>query len=293
MTNGDELLEIDLECGHARAMICDTTILTQYCSDIHNCSPVCTAALGRLMTGTLMLGVMMKGKDESVTVSIRGGGPMGHILAVANHGDVKSYAEKTDVQLPLRSDGKLDVGRAVGKAGRISVAKALGMKKDYIGQTELVSGEIAEDFANYFVMSEQKPSLVALGVLINKDTVLRAGGLLIQPLPDCDNDVIDQLELRSPMFADISRELAFASPEQLCNDWFNGLRPRILSRVPLRYHCDCSRSRIEKALLSIGRKELQSLVDEGKDTTVSCHFCMTQYQFNVEELDEMLRKSLL
>ena len=285
---GDEMLQIDLCGGQVRVMLCETTETVQKCADIHGATPVCTAALGRLMTGTLMLGIMMKGEDESVTVQIRGDGPMGALVAVADHGDVRACADNPALELPLREDGKLDVGGAVGRSGRMSVIKDLGMKKQYIGQSELVSGEIAMDFANYFTVSEQQPSLVALGVLVSGEAVLKAGGLLIQPLPGCPDEIIDQLELRSPMFADISREMTFAPLEQLCEDWFRGLEPKILERTPLRYRCTCSRERMERALISLGRADLQSLIDEDQGAELVCHFCRSKYQFITAELQEML-----
>ena len=237
----DEMLRMTLMGGQVRVMLCETTAMCQRAADIHGATPVCTAAMGRLMTATAMLGVMMKGERESVTVTIKGGGPMGTLVAVANHGDVKVCADDSRVQLPLRADGKLDVGGAVGREGRMSVVKDLGLREPYIGQCELVSGEIAMDFANYFTVSEQQPSLVALGVLTSGDAVLKAGGLLLQPMPGCPDEVIDQLELRSPMFADISREMTFACKEQLAEDWFRGMQPELLERTPLRYHCGCSR----------------------------------------------------
>lgn len=291
MINRDEMLQIDLCNGQVRVMLCETTETVQQCADIHETTPVCTAALGRLMTGTLMLGIMMKGDDESVTVTLKGDGPMGSLVAVADHGDVRACADYPQIDIPLREDGKLDVGGAVGHTGRMSVIKDLGMKKNYIGQSELVSGEIAMDFANYFTVSEQQPSLVALGVLVNGKTVLKAGGLLIQPLPGCPDEIIDQLELRSPMFADISREMTFASIEQLCIDWFRGMEPRILERTPLRYRCTCSRERMEKALISLGRKDLQSLIDDDKGAELICHFCRSKYKFTTEQLKDLLAVS--
>ena len=291
MAERDEMLQIDLCNGQVRVMLCETTAVVQKCADIHETTPVCTAALGRLMTGTLMLGIMMKGEDESVTVQIKGDGPIGSLVAVADHGDVRACADFPQLDLPPREDGKLDVGGAVGHAGRMSVIKDLGMKKQYIGQSELVSGEIAMDFANYFTVSEQQPSLVALGVLVSGNAVLKAGGLLIQPLPGCPDEIIDQLELRSPMFADISREMTFAPIEQLCNDWFRGMEPRILERTPLRYRFTCSRERMEKALISLGQKDLQSLIDEDEGAELVCHFCRSKYSFSTQELRDMLHGS--
>ena len=291
-TPGDEMLQIDLCNGQVRVMLCETTATVQKCADIHETTPVCTAALGRLMTGTLMLGIMMKGEDESVTVQIKGDGPIGSLVAVADHGDVRACADYPQLELPPREDGKLDVGGTVGHSCRMSVIKDLGMKKQYIGQSELVSGEIAMDFANYFTVSEQQPSLVALGVLVNGNTVLKAGGLLIQPLPGCPDEIIDQLELRSPMFADISREMTFAPIEQLCEDWFRGLEPRILERTPLRYRCTCSRERMEKALISLGRKDLRSLIDEDQGAELVCHFCRSRYNFSTADLNAMMARAV-
>ncbi len=287
----DEILHIDLGNGQARVLLCSSTETVQTCADLHGASAVATAALGRLITGTVMMGVMLKGEEESVTVTLKGDGPLGTLVAVADHGDVRACADDPTVTLPLREDGKLDVGAAVGHSGRMSVVRDLGYGKQYIGQSEIVSGEIAVDFANYFTVSEQQPSLVALGVRIHEGTVLQAGGILIQPLPGCPEEMIDQLELRSPFFADISRELTFGSLEQLTEDWFRGLEPKILERTPIRYHCGCSRERMEKALISLGRKDLQSLSDEDQGAELSCHFCHQKHFFSTEQLRELMEQA--
>ena len=291
MNNKDRMLQIDLCDGQVRVMLCDTTDTVQRCADIHATTPVCTAALGRLMTGTAMLGIMMKGEKENVTVTIKGDGPIGTLVAVADHGKIRACADNPKAELPLRKDGKLDVGGAVGHHGRMSVIKDLALRKNYIGQSELVNGEIAMDFAQYFTVSEQQPSLVALGVLVNGVTVLKAGGLLIQPMPECPDDIIDQLELRSPMFADISREMTFAPIEQLCEDWFRGMHPRILECTPVSYTCTCSRERMEKALISMGEKDLQSIIDDDKGAELVCHFCRSKYSFTTEELKVLIRRA--
>ena len=287
----DELLQIDLGEGQARVLLCSTTKMAQECADIHGASAVAAAALGRLLTGAAMMGIMMKGEDESVTVTLKGDGPMGTLMAVADHGDVRGYADDPTVVLPLRADGKLDVGGAVGHSGRMTVIRDLGNGKQYVGQSEIVSGEIAMDFANYFTVSEQQPSLVALGVRLHEGTVLQAGGILIQPLPGCPEEMIEQLELRSPMFADISRELTFDTLDNLTEDWFRGLNPKILERTPIRYRCTCSRERMEKALISLGRKDLQSLIDEDRGAELSCHFCHRKHFFSTDELKDMLERA--
>ena len=288
---GDEMIRGTLMDGQVRWMMCETTRMAQRAADIHHATPVCTAAMGRLMTATSMMGVMMKGENESVTVNIKGGGPMGTVVAVANHGDLKVCADDPQVELPLREDGKLNVGAAIGKDGYMTVIKDLGLREPYIGQIELVSGELGIDFANYYTVSEQSPSLVALGVLVAGDTVLKAGGLLIQPLPGCPDEVIDQIELRSPMFSDISREMTFAPKEELLEDWFRGMDLQILEREPLRYHCACSRYRMEKALISLGRKELQTLIDEDLGAELGCHFCHSQYAFSTQDLKDLLERA--
>ena len=288
---GDEMIRMTLMDGQVRVMMCETTNMVQRAADIHNATPVCTAAMGRLMTATSMLSVMMKGERESVTVNIKGGGPMGTLTAVGDHGDIKVCADDTQVELPLRADGKLDVGGAIGKDGYMTVIKDLGLREPYIGQIELVSGELGIDFANYYTVSEQSPSLVALGVLVSGDAVLKAGGLLIQPLPGCDDEIIDQLELRSPMFADLSREMTFAPKEELLEDWFRGMKPVVLDRTPLRFHCSCSRHRMEKALISMGRRELQTIIDEDTGAELGCHFCHSQYAFTTQELRELLAQA--
>ena len=288
---GDEILRGTLMDGQVRIMMCETTDMVQRAADIHHATPVCTAAMGRLMTATSMLGVMMKGENESVTVNIKGGGPMGTVVAVANHGDLKVCADDPQVELPLREDGKLNVGAAIGKDGYMTVIKDLGLREPYIGQIELVSGELGIDFANYYTVSEQQPSLVALGVRVAGDAVLKAGGLLIQPLPGCPDEVIDQLELRSPMFSDISREMTFVPKEELLEDWFRGMDLQILEREPLRYHCACSRYRMEKALISLGRRELQTIIDEDTGAELGCHFCHSQYAFTTDDLKELLARA--
>ena len=286
---GDEMLHMTLMGGQARVLLCDTTNLVQRCSDIHNATPLATAAMGRLMTGTLMMSVMLKGDHEDVSVTVKGGGPIGTLVCVGDHGTVRACCDNPRVELPLRADGKLDVGGAVGRSGRMSVVKDLGLKEPYIGQCELVSGEIAVDLANYFTVSEQQPSLVALGVLTSGERVLRAGGLLIQPMPGCEESTIDQLELRSPMFADISRELAAAPKEELAEDWFRGMEPKLLERTPLEYRCTCSRERMERALLSMGANDLREIIDDGKGAELGCHFCGSTYFFTTEELKALLR----
>ncbi len=289
----DELLHMTLMDGQARVLLASTRQLTQEAADIHRTTPVCTAALGRLMTGTAMIGAMLKGGKDSVTVTIKGGGPAGSLVAVSVPGSVKACMDNPQVELPPLPGGKLDVGGAVGREGRMSVVKDMGLKEPYIGQVELVSGEIAEDFTLYFAKSEQQPSLMALGVLVAGDHVLQAGGLLVQALPGCTEETLDQLELRSPMFAAISNELNYAPIGQLAEDWFRGLDPVVLERRPLCYQCGCSRERMERALLALGKRELDQLIAEDQGAELGCHFCHSRYAFTTGDLQELMNKAAL
>ncbi len=287
----DELLHIALMDGQARVLLATTRQLTQAAADIHHTTPVCTAAMGRLMTGTAMMGSMLKGSRDSVTVTIKGNGPIGTMIAVSIPGQVKACLDNPQLQLPLNAEGKLDVGGAVGREGRMTVVKDMGLREPYIGQVALVSGEIAEDFTMYFAKSEQQPSLVALGVLVHDEQVLQSGGLLVQPMPGCTEELIEQLELRSPIFATISNELNYAPVEELAQDWFRGLEPVILDRQPLKYECGCSRERMERALVTLGQKELGQLIDEDQGAELGCHFCHSHYAFTTNDLTELLKQA--
>jgi molecular chaperone Hsp33 len=281
----DQILHITLADGMVRGLLLTGLNTVSQGAAIHNPSPVVTAALGRTLMGTAMMGAMLKGDEHSVTVTINGGGPIGRIVCVADRDSVRGVVDVPNVEMPLRTDGKLNVGMAVGRDGRISVVRDLGMKSPYIGQTALLSGEIAEDFAGYYVQSEQTPTLQALGVLVNGDSVLSAGGILLQTLPGCPDSIITELELRSPLFYDISRELCYEPMEDLMHKWFDGLKPVILDRTPLSYRCPCSRERMEKAIIALGREELTSMIEDEIDgAELTCHFCKKQYRFSQEDL---------
>ena len=291
-TSADTILHITLAEGMVRGLLVTGTETVREAQRIHQATPVATAALGRMLMGTAMLSAMLKDDESSVTVSVDGGGPIGKLLCVGDRESVRGVADACDVTLPLRPDGKLAVGAAVGNSGRMSVVKDLRMKTPYVGQVELQSGEIAEDFAHYFLTSEQSPSLVSLGVLIAENTVLSAGGILLQPLPGCPEDIIDQLELRSPLFSEISRELAHDPMEELMKAWFQGLNPVILEKTPLRYECRCSRGRMEKALIALGREELSAMIqDEIDGADLHCHFCRTSHHFSTQELLRLLNRA--
>ncbi len=284
----DGLLHISLMGGQARALLIDSTQLCEDARKTHGLSRVATAALGRLLTVSCMMGAMLKGDLDSVTNVVKGGGPLGTLMAVARpDGSVKGYCDDPAVDLPRRPDGKLPVGDAVGRDGFLTVIKDMGLKDPYVGKTKLVSGEIAEDFTLYFATSEQTPSLVSLGVL-TQDRVLAAGGLIVQMLPGADEAAIQSVEHSAPMFSDISKTILELGLSGAAQDLLAHLEPEIIEQRAVRYACDCSRERIERALISMGKAELESLIQEQHGAEAGCHFCNTQWKFSEEDLRSLL-----
>lgn len=276
-----------------RAFAATTRDMVETARSSHNTSPVATAALGRLLTAGAMMGAMMKGERDLLTLRMEGDGPIGGLLVSADSkGNVKGYAFHPDVMLPPNEKGKLDVGKALG-IGVLSVIKDIGLKEPYVGQTILVSGEIAEDLTYYYATSEQVPSSVALGVLMNKEnTVRQAGGFIIQLLPGASDEMIDKLEARLGEIAPITSLLDEGkTPEQILTDLLGDFGLEILDKMPAAFHCDCEKSRVAKAIISIGKKEINDMIEEGKPIEVSCHFCNKIYTFTVEELKEMLERA--
>ena len=256
----------------------------------HNTSPVVTAALGRLLTGGAMMGVMMKGEKDLLTIQIKAGGPMqGMTVTADSKGNVKGYPVVPDVMLPPNSKGKLDVAKAVG-VGLMNVIKDLGMKEPYVGQTVLQTSEIAEDLTYYFATSEQVPSSVGLGVLMNKDnTVRQAGGFIIQLMPYTEDSVIDVLEAKIASLSSVTDMLEQGyTPESMLAYILGDFGLEITDKVPAEFYCNCSKERVKKAIISIGKKDLQEMIDEGKPIEVKCHFCNSAYTFEIEELKEIV-----
>ena len=279
--------------GQIRAFAATTRDMVEKAKNAHNTSPVATAALGRLMTAAAMMGADLKGEKELLTLRIEGSGPLGGLLVTANgHGDVKGYAFNPDVMLPPNAQGKLDVGGSLD-LGVLSVIKDIGLKEPYVGQTQLVTGEIAEDLTYYFATSEQVPSSVALGVLMNKDnTVRQAGGFIIQLLPGASDEIIDKLETKLSGISSITAILdAGKTPEEILTDILGEFGLEILSKMPVQFRCDCDRSRVEKAIISIGKKEIQDMINEGREIEVNCQFCNKHYKFSVDELEDMLKRA--
>ncbi len=283
------------EDGSAVAIAIDSTDIVSRIERIHRTSAVVTAALGRLTTAASMMGTQLKGEKDSLTLRMNGGGEAGTLIAVADsRGNVKSYVGNPVVELPLNQYGKLDVSGAVGKDGYLQVVKDLGLKEPYVGQVPIQSGEIAEDITRYFAVSEQVPTVCSLGVLVNPDlTVRAAGGFLVQLLPFADEGCIETLEKNVNGFAPISQLIDEGkTPEQIAMALLEGLNPNVLDETETAYICDCSRERVEKALISLGREELSTMIEEDGKAEVGCHFCNKKYRFNREELEELLQKAV-
>lgn len=269
-----------------RVFAATTRNMVEHARQIHNTSPVATAALGRLMTAGAMMGSMMKGEKDILTLQIKASGPINGITVTADSkANVKGYVGNPDVIIPANDKGKLDVAGAVG-IGILNVIKDIGMKEPYVGQTALQTSEIAEDLTYYFATSEQIPSSVGLGVLMNKDnTVRQAGGFIIQVMPFAEDEVITALENKLSTVSSITSMLdAGMTPENILEELFEGLSLDIMDKVPTAFSCNCSRERVEKALISVGKSEIQSMIDDNEPIEMNCHFCNTKYVFGVEEL---------
>ena len=276
--------------GQIRAFAATTRDLVEYARSAHNTSPVATAALGRLLTAGAMMGIMMKGEKDLLTLKIEGDGPIGGLTVTADsRGNVKGYAFHPEVMLPPNAKGKLDVGGALG-IGVLSVIKDIGLKDPYVGQTILVTSEIAEDLTYYFATSEQTPSSVALGVLMERDNpVKQAGGFILQMVPGASEEVISALEKRLGEITSITALLdAGNTPEMILEHILGDFGLEILDKLPTAFSCNCSEERIEKALISVGKQELQSMIEDGKTIEVNCHFCNKHYPVTVERLKELL-----
>lgn len=276
-----------------RVFAATTKNLVEHARQAHNTSPVATAALGRLLTGGAMMGSMMKGEKDLLTVQIQCSGPIQGLTVTADSkGNVKGYAYNPNVMLPPSDKGKLDVGKALD-LGVLSVIKDMGLKEPYMGQTQLVSGEIAEDLTYYFATSEQVPSAVSLGVLMEKDnTVKRAGGFIIQLMPFAEDGLAEKLEEKlqnmEPITSLLEKNL---TPEDIIQEVLGEYGVEIMDTMPTQFYCNCTKDRVEKAIISVGSQELNKMIQENKPIEVNCHFCNRNYTFNIEELKEILRKS--
>lgn len=289
----DHMIRATAAQGQIRAFGATTRDLVETARASHNTSPVATAALGRLLTAGVMMGSMMKNDRDLLTLKIQGDGPIGGITVTADaKGNVKGYVNNPMVALPCNDKGKLDVAGALG-IGVLSVIRDVGLKEPYVGQTILVSGEIAEDLTYYYATSEQTPSSVALGVLMNKDnTVRQAGGFMIQLMPGASEEVIGTLEERIGGISSVTSLLDEGmGPAQILENLLSGMDPEITDRMYARFFCGCTRQRVEKALVSIGKQELKDMIQEGRPIEMNCHFCNKRYEFSVEELRLLLEKA--
>ncbi|MCI9306034.1 MAG: Hsp33 family molecular chaperone HslO [Lachnospiraceae bacterium] len=276
-----------------RAFAITSRDMVEKARQIHNTSPVATAALGRSLSAGAMMGAMMKGEQDLLTLQIRGDGPLGGITVTADSkAQVKGYVNEPAVLIPANAKGKLDVSGAIG-TGMLQVIRDLGMKEPYVGQTELQTGEIAEDLTYYFANSEQIPSSVGLGVLLNRDnTVCQAGGFIIQLMPYTEDKVIDALEQRLAKVSSVTELLNRGlTPEGILEELLGDLGFTVNDTIPAAFSCNCSKERVEKAIISIGSKEIREMIREGKPIEVKCHFCNEAYSFNIEELKKILEKA--
>ena len=289
----DQLVRAISKDGYVKAVAVSTRDLTERARQIHKTLPVATAALGRLLAAASMMGNALKGEGASVTLQVKGGGPLGTVLAVSdNEGNVRGTVDEPAVDLPLRPDGKLDVGSAVGCEGTLTVIRDLNMKEPYVGSVGLLGGEIAEDLAAYFVESEQIPTACGLGVLVDRDqSVLSAGGYLIQLLPGAGEDIITKVEGGIMAAGSVTKLLTEDSdPESLLRRVMPDFQLEILEKSPVEYRCYCSRDRMRGALISMGKEELRSLIDEQGRAEMTCQFCDAVHVFEKEELEELLNE---
>lgn len=279
------------ENGNFRFFIAETTEMVEGLRQIHNATPTAIAALGRTATATAIMGYMMKNEREKVSLQIKGENEIKTIIAISNSEcEVKGYISNPAVDMPLREDGKLDVGGAVGK-GSLILIRDLGLKEPYIGQSELVTGEIAEDLAHYFVHSEQQPSAVALGVLVDRDySVKAAGGYIIQVMPDADEEAISNLEKNLAKADSISKMISEGlSPEEIMKSVFKGFETKVMDKKEIRLKCDCSREKMESIIISLGLEELDSMREE-ENIEIVCHFCNEKYVFERSEIEDMIEE---
>lgn len=280
--------------GNIRVFAAKTTNLVNNARNIHNTTPTASAALGRTLTAVTIMGTMLKNERETVSLQLKGAGPLGTVLAVANSkGEVKGYVSNPSVDLPLKNNGKLDVGGAVGQNGKVTVIRDYGLKEPYIGQSDIVTGEIAEDLANYYVYSEQQPSAVALGVLVDRGTSIKAaGGYIIQVLPEATDEALDKLEANLANIEPVSSLIEKGyTPEDILLNVCNGFKMDIKDKTSVKLTCDCSVERMQKALIAIGREELNKIIEEDGEAELVCHFCNEKYKFNRDELVSLLNES--
>lgn len=286
----DRIIRATAGDGFIKMAVINAKDMVQRACDIHKCAPTAAAALGRTLCAASLMGEMMKEEKASLTIRINGGGPIGSICAVSDSsGYVRGYVGDPSVDLPLRPDGKLNVGAAVGRDGMLTVSRDLGMREPYIGSTELISGEIAEDITKYLLESEQVPSACALGVLVDTDLSIKAaGGFVVQLMPGAPEECIDKLEENIFMMDQLTTILAEDGEMELFNQVLKGFENHVVGEAPVGYRCYCSRERVEEAISCIESSELEQMIKENRDTEVSCQFCDAKYLFTSEDFEKIL-----
>lgn len=287
---GDKLLKAMTTDGYLRIYAVDARETINHAQKVHSLSPVCAAALGRLMTAGIMMGTKMKGDEPTLTLQVKGDGPIGLMVVVANSkGHVKGYCSNPVVDIPLKENGKLDVGTAVG-SGMLGVIKDLKMKEPYVGQVPLQTGEIGDDIAYYYMQSEQIPSVVALGVLIDRDfSVKCAGGYIIEVMPGCDDETITKLENSITDLMSVTEMFEQSmSVEEMIKYVMLGFDVEILEEIDVSYQCDCSLERMQRAIISLGKEEIQNIIDDTGEAEITCHFCDRKYTFDKNDLKAFL-----
>lgn len=286
----DEIIRATAADGYIKMAVITARDIVERARQIHSCTPTATAAIGRTLCAASLMGNMMKEEDASLTIRVAGDGPLAGIVAISDHeGNVRGYVGDPSVDLPLRSDGKLDVGGAVGRNGTLTVSRDIGLREPYIGSTELISGEIAEDITAYLLESEQVPSACALGVLVDTDTSVRAaGGFIVQLMPGADEKLISALEENIFLMDQLTTVLDEDGTDEIFRQVLKGIDYHIVSREPVEYRCFCSRDRVSEAVVAIGPEDLREMISDGKDISVSCQFCDRVYTFSPDELQSLL-----
>ena len=280
--------------GAIRVVAADTTQLCNRAQQIHKMSPTAAAALGRTLTAAAIMGSMLKSADDSLTIQLNGGGPIGRVVAVGDgNANVKGYVDNPLVDLPLNANGKLDVGGAIGRDGMLGIIRDLGLKEPYVGQVPLVNGEVAEDLTQYYATSEQLPTAVALGVLVDVDySIKAAGGFILQVLPGAYDEDIDKVEKTVASISSVTAMLSEGKkPEDIVEQLLDGYEIEYFDNVPTKYECDCSRDRTDRALISLGKEELSKIIDEDGKAQITCHFCDNVYNYTKQELIELLESA--
>ena len=290
MQNKDQIIKFLAYEGKVSFTLCLSTDLVEKARQLHDLSPAATAALGRMLTMAAMMGANLKSVDDTITIQMKGNGPIGNVLATTNYfPKVKGYVSNPLVDIPLKENGKIDVSGAVGKEGFLYVIKDIGLKEPYIGTIPIISGEIAEDFVNYFAVSEQTPSAIALGVLVDQNGVKTSGGYLLTPMPDCSEEIITKIEQNLKQIKPISQLIEEQEIQEIAKLVTGDKKVQIIEEnvIPV-YECDCSKERIKKGIQSLGEKEIKKIIQEDQKAEVICHFCNQKYLFSKEELEEMI-----